>query len=330
MTSTLRLGLNKLIRMMFLEYYNKAELILPDDMELREFAVQPFDSETYVRHLSFTNPQELKAFVLKTVPLHLYYSVAKYQMPSEKDLEAKGWLGSDLLFDLDADEVCDSSKKIYLCEKSGVAVADPSLCPETGESTEEFFDIDNECVEKLKNSAKIIVDILKQDFGLNAVVSFSGNRGFHIRVPCYDDCALLPPEVRQEIGMYISGEKVPEYKSPLPEDPGWPGRQARGVYNVNIDKQVTIDIRRLERIENSINGKSGLIIKKVEDIDSFEYGEHLSPFKGIVAFLPHYTVEVSVFNERIKLEKDIPIRLNASVGVYLALKGLGEVKALVR
>ncbi|MCY0859256.1 MAG: DNA primase small subunit PriS [Sulfolobaceae archaeon] len=312
--------------MFFTEYYSKAELILPDDMELREFAVQPFGGGPYIRHLSFTNPQELKAFVLKTVPLHLYYSVARYQLPAEKDLEAKGWLGSDLLFDLDADEVCGGSKKIYLCQDTGTAVEDPSTCS----NVEEYFEIDKDCVEKLKESAKAVVDILKQDFGLSPIVSFSGNRGFHIRVPCFGDCALLPPEARQEIAMYVSGEKVPEYVGSFKEDPGWPGRQARGISHINIDKQVTIDIRRLERIENSINGKSGLIVKKVDDIDSFEFGDHLSPFRGVVAFLPSYTVELTAFSQKVKLEKDVPIKLDASVGVYLALKGLGVVKAFVR
>ncbi|MGB9831477.1 MAG: hypothetical protein ACPLSP_05335, partial [Fervidicoccus fontis] len=34
-------------------YYEKAKLELPDDINSREFAVQPIDYKGYVRHLSF-------------------------------------------------------------------------------------------------------------------------------------------------------------------------------------------------------------------------------------------------------------------------------------
>ena len=108
-------GWRSLAKSILSSYYSYAELELPEDMELREFSIQPVDSDVYVRHLSLTTPEELRKFVLSNPPLHLYYSSAKYERPSETEMENKGWLGSDLLFDIDADHLCDGLRSFEFC-----------------------------------------------------------------------------------------------------------------------------------------------------------------------------------------------------------------------
>ncbi|BFH74141.1 DNA primase small subunit PriS [Sulfurisphaera javensis] len=313
---------NKILKLLFSEYYEKAELELPEDMELREFAYQPFDSETYVRHLSFTSLQELRQYILQNPPLHLYYSSARYQLPSAKNMEEKGWLGSDLLFDLDADEICEIRVRRF-CPQDGLE----TLATECeSQPTIEYPEITKDCIMKVFDKALLIKDILKEDFGLNANIYFSGNRGFHLRVTCYGDCALLDSDDRKEIAEYISSPK-PTYIHE--ENPGWSGRLAKGIDGVNIDMQVTIDIRRLVRIPGSLNGKAGLKVVEVKN-DKFEYGEWLSPFEGNCVFLPYISGVINVFDEKYTLKKDSPIKIPISIGVYLSLKGLGRVKAYVR
>jgi DNA primase small subunit len=289
---------NKIIYDLFKEYYRYAKLELPKDMELREFAFQPFNSEIYVRHLSFANEEELRQYILQNVPLHLYYSSARYQLPSAKEMEEKGWLGSDLLFDLDADEICKLRVRKF-CD----GIETFSDCQGI-----EYAELDNECVSLMLEKAFLIRDKLKEDFGLQARIFFSGNRGFHIRVECYGDCALLDSEDRREIAEYFISP--PDFEG------------------VKIDEQVTIDPKRLVRIPGSLNGKSGLRVMEV--LGGFEFDESLSPFSGEVIFYSFVTSTLRALNEEIRLKKESAIKLPASIGIYLTLKGLGVIKAYVR
>ena len=319
--STSRQEQSNIIKFLFREYYEEAQLELPDDIELREFAYQPFNSETYVRHLSFSSPQELKQYILDNVPLHLYYSSARYQLPSAKNMDEKGWLGSDLLFDLDADEICDLRIRRF-CPDGYETLA--TTCKEG--SPIEYVEITKECMLTVYQKALLVKDILKEDFGLNGKIYFSGNRGFHIKVECHDDCALLDSDDRKEIADYFVSPK-PKYI--YEGNPGWSGRMAKGIEGINIDTQVTVDIRRLVRIPGSLNGKAGL--KVIEIKNDFDYSlSSLSPFSGDCAFLSYVNGDFALFDEKYTLKKDTVIKLPIAVGIYLALKGLGKVKSYVR
>ncbi|MEW9491387.1 MAG: DNA primase small subunit PriS [Candidatus Aramenus sulfurataquae] len=323
MTSTLHPGLNNLVKVIFKEYYERATLELPYDMELREFAYQPFESESYVRHLSFSNEVELKAYLAKNVPLHLYYSSAKYQLPSAKEMEEKGWMGADIQFDLDADHFCNV-KKFNFCPTCGQAV-EGDVCPRDGTQAIEYVEVTKECIEKTKEKAIDLVEILEDDFGFKPKVYFSGNRGFHVIVECSGDCALLSSSDRKQIAEYVMEINVPKYRGE-PGDPGWVGRQARGKSGVEIDEQVTTDVKRLVRIPGSIHGKSGLLVRRVE-LEKFEFSkEALSPLKGTGILMPFVSGEFELIGEKVKLREKTPIRLDIALALYASLKGLGELK----
>ncbi|AHC51557.1 DNA primase [Sulfolobus acidocaldarius SUSAZ] len=314
-------GQSKIIYQIFRSYYENAVLELPQDIELREFAYQPFNSDTYVRHLTFSSVDELKSFILSNVPLHLYFSAARYQIPSAKEMEQKGWLGSDLLFDLDADDICEINVRRF-CD--GMEILSETCDGEIREISEITVD----CINRVFENALVLKDILVQDFGLKPRIFFSGNRGFHVRVDCYNEWANLESEDRREIAEYIMSPSPP-YESNSESSPGWLGRFARGINGVKIDEQVTIDPKRLVRIPGSLNGKAGLKVVEIIN-DKFEYGEYLSPFDGIVAFQSNLSGKFNVLGHQIELRRGEVIKLSAKTGVYLALKGYGVIKAYVR
>nr|WP_054845936.1 DNA primase small subunit PriS [Sulfuracidifex tepidarius] len=318
---------NKVVEGLFKEYYsNPGNLELPFDMELREFAVQPLSAEGYIRHLSFHSEGELLNFLKTKVPAHLFYSSAKYQLPDAKDVEKKGWMGADLLFDIDADHLCEVHE-VKFCPVCG-SLTNSQSCEKDGTDTSIYQEMGEECIREGAKHAYVLEDILKHDFGMEPKVYFSGNRGFHVQVDCVGECALLGSDERKEIVDYVSGDDVPDYKG-SPEDPGWVGRKARGERGVVLDRQVTIDVKRLIRIPNSLHGKSGLLVKKADPRSFTPRVSELSPFKGAVSFLPFLTINTKLFDVEVSVEKGKITVIPTSLGVLLHLKGLGEILAHV-
>ena len=328
------------------EYYTTADLKLPDDFILREFAYQTYDEMVYVRHLSFQTISSLRDFLVREAPRQIYYSAAKYRDPAAESMEDKGWLGSELMFDIDADHLpgCEPCQfEIKLIDKSIKKVSIPN----------------SKCIELAKNEELKLLDILKSDFGFTdseIKVYFSGNRGFHTIVsPSDEDWLRLNPYQRRELVDYIIGHGLdlkrlfPIKRKNVELLPlsgymgGWRKRLAKAnvdynslhedleslieVLKIHIDEQVTQDVSRLIRIPGSINGKSGLPaieFSSESDLISFQYGDHLSPFKGHAVIVVRKTVRktVSVFNVRIKLVEGHRLKVSLPIAVYLSLNFL--------
>ncbi|HIQ56200.1 MAG TPA: DNA primase catalytic subunit PriS [Pyrodictium sp.] len=160
----------RFLRHLFRSYYLKNSVWLPRDFSMREFAYQPWDSNTYRRHLAFRTVNEVHRLLSTVAPRHVYYSSAKYECPDEPDMDRKGWLGADLIFDIDADHlpVCQS-KVIELTAANG----------------ERIELIDEECVRYAAFEALKLYDVLVYELGIpkhDIKIEFSGNRGFHITV----------------------------------------------------------------------------------------------------------------------------------------------------
>ncbi len=296
-TSTSRPERSEILRKLIRSYYEVAKLDLPQDMELREFAVQPFDSESYVRHLSFTSEPELREFLVKVVPLQVYFSAGKFQTPSAKDMESMGWMGSDLMFDLDAEEFCSLETRRF-CPDSGKEGVE---C-KTSE-TIDYTEVTTECLKLVYRKAVELTNILREDFGLEGEIIFSGNRGFHVNVDCYGDCALLDRDDRKEIVEYLTEPKVEPGR---PEDLGWAGRLARGF------------------------GKSGLPVFKVRAEEDLDNLFSKSPFVGKVVIDPLVTGHIRAYERSFELERGRKEVVEAGVGVFLSLKGLARLIAYVK
>ncbi|NPA75826.1 MAG: DNA primase catalytic subunit PriS [Euryarchaeota archaeon] len=166
----------------FRRYYLKETVSLPPRFTRREYGFMFFDKKYVLRHKGFKTLKEIRRFMVDNVPRHAYYSTAYYSYPDTKDMEKKGWLGADLIFDLDADHLPETEGMNYL-EMMGVVK---------------------------KEAHRLVKDFLMDDFGFDEEslsIAFSGGRGFHIYVR-RKDIFTLGSDERREIVNYITGEGV--------------------------------------------------------------------------------------------------------------------------
>lgn len=215
------------LRDRFREYYSKEKIELPERFGKREFAFMPFGAKLMRRHLSFKRKEDFMRYILDMIPAHAYYSSAFYQNPGAPTMDEKGWMGAELIFDLDLDHL--EKRKIRSYEE-GLKVV-----------KEEF--------------SRLVKEFLIEDFGFEEryiKLYFSGGRGYHCHVT--DPKVLsLDSQQRREIVDYIVGNdleeeeifrkrmvevysersrKITRWEIPKPEEPGWRGRIGRSILDL--------------------------------------------------------------------------------------------------
>jgi DNA primase small subunit len=201
------------IQNLFREYYVE-ELSLDTTglkVDNREFGFISFEG-SMVRHMSFKTVKELVAFIQNFVPRDAYFSCAYYGNPMA-EMEKKGWLGADLIFDIDADHIPTPCNKIHdewvccNCGFSGKGIT-PQNCPIChGEKFETSTWICQDCLDTAKNEAIKLLDVLREDFGFSNKdmhVYFSGHRGYHIHIE-NELVQSLDAISRKEIVDYLCG-----------------------------------------------------------------------------------------------------------------------------
>ncbi|MEM4699354.1 MAG: DNA primase small subunit PriS [Candidatus Nezhaarchaeales archaeon] len=226
---------------------------LPSGLLHRELAFMFFDKEEMLRHVSFNDAASLRAFIASRAPRHVYYSSAYYSSPGEADMDSKGWMGADLVFDIDADHIltpCKREHDKWRCCDCGTndRGAPPSACPNCGSRKidSKSFYLCPTCLEASKAELiKLIEDFLIPDFGFSPKeihIAFSGRRGYHVHITSAI-VRELDQYARREIVDYIKavslkleshGFHVLIKASPSPPSlnhPGWRGRIARGIYS---------------------------------------------------------------------------------------------------
>jgi DNA primase small subunit len=296
----------------FSGYYRRATVEVPS-VEQREFGIGGFDRKIEARHMAFESNAALQNYLIHDTPLYISHSVAYYKFPKATPMENKGWMGGDLIFDLDVHGGLFLSKEEQ---------------------------------EKVRQDAiRLVEDFLLLDFGVKkeqVKTVFSGNRGYHIHVrdPSY---RMLEGDARREISDYISGKGL-DYRSffnqnekwklygPKESDWGYRGRFYRmaakileenpaaihrrllkpeeaallkegmrtGLWSktsikdivdrmevvakmlpvqcIEVDTGVTIDTKRLIRVPNTLHGSTGLAAKEIPSLDEFE------PYRDAIAF----------------------------------------------
>ncbi|TLZ46568.1 MAG: DNA primase catalytic subunit PriS [Methanobacteriota archaeon] len=214
------------VRAQFQRYYNRTKPDLPDRFSRREFGFMFWTAGIVQRHLGFPREEELHSFLKSRVPAHAYYSSAYYEKPDAPTMEEKGWMGADLIFDLDADHLPNAAKMTY---------------PEMLEAV------------RLK-ILHLYDDFLRTDFGFEEKamhIVFSGGRGYHIHV--FDERVWsLGSHERREIVDWITGKGLDvgavfresafdkkEFQGhtriktrvvgPAQDEPGWRGKIMRGI-----------------------------------------------------------------------------------------------------
>lgn len=242
------------IRDKFAEYYEKNSSFIkpPSSIQKREFGFILFKERMMLRHKGFENAETLTSFLRTTVPSDVYYSSAHYEKP-EEEMDEKGWLGADLIFDIDADHIptpCGKIHDIWTCTSCGFVGKGPSpeKCPKCGEQKfgEQTW-LCEMCLAGAKNELIKLVDVLMKDFGLSTgeiKVGFSGHRGYHVHIES-EEVRAMDSMARKEIvdylvgiglepslhGLVLRGEKDSRLLSGLSlDDFGWRGRIAKGIY----------------------------------------------------------------------------------------------------
>jgi len=236
----------------FAEYYVNNVIRPPSSIEHREFGFLLFKERMMVRHRGFENVDALASFLRATVPSDAYYSSAYYERP-EEEMNEKGWLGADLVFDIDADHIptpCGKIHDTWTCTSCGFIGKGPSpeKCPKCGEQRfSQKAWLCETCLATAKAELIKLVDVLTKDFGLSAEeikIGFSGHRGYHLHVES-EEIRLMDPMARKEIvdylvgiglelsshGLGLKGRKNSHmFSGPHVDDLGWRGRIAKGTY----------------------------------------------------------------------------------------------------
>ena len=198
----------------FADYYSANSLSIPQLrlMEQREFGFLLLKQRTMLRHKNFKRIQQLKHFLSKNVPSDVYHSCAYYENPSF-EMSQKGWLGADLVFDIDADHIpteCDKLHDEWVCGKCGFRGKGitPETCPVCGGAKFETKTWPCEvCLDSAKNETAKLLEMLDKDFGLSPEetrVFFSGHRGYHVQVEA-EEVRMLDTMARKEIVDYVMG-----------------------------------------------------------------------------------------------------------------------------
>lgn len=180
MTSTIQY-----LKKVFSDYYSQHVIKPPERFGRREWGFFFFQGKGMQRHISFNRIEELKEFLVSSAPRHVYYSSAYYQHPDIQPMSQKveGWLGTDLIFDLDDEHL------------SGMEGLSPK-----------------QKLERVKRIIKdrLLDDFLLGDFGFKpefVMVSFSGGRGYHIHIKDPKVLTLNSPE-RREIVDYLTSTGI--------------------------------------------------------------------------------------------------------------------------
>lgn len=161
--------------------------------------------------MSFQSLLDLKKFLADNPPRHVYYSSARYREPANPIMDEKKWLGSDLVFDIDANEIreCIEIKgaiQLRFCNKCGYTTTESEarICPYCSSELKKFDHISFKCINMAKDHIVKLLDILREDFGFkDIVIAFSGHRGFHMVVELNEDYRYLSSDERREIVSYI-------------------------------------------------------------------------------------------------------------------------------
>ncbi|MEM4246176.1 MAG: DNA primase small subunit domain-containing protein [Candidatus Bathyarchaeia archaeon] len=202
------------IREMFSNYYQGPDFkpAMPDSIERREFGFLMFKEKMMIRHKSFTSPETLKEFIANTAPSDVYYSCAHYHNP-EEEMDKKGWIKADVVFDIDADHLpvdCKNEHDTWVCLQCGRngSGPQPQKCAGCGGAAVEGRAwICESCLKSAKEETIRLKELLIGDFGLeddNLRVNFTGHRGYHVHI-ISPRMASLTGEERREIADYVSG-----------------------------------------------------------------------------------------------------------------------------
>jgi DNA primase small subunit len=198
----------------FCDFYRDPSTVIPSPTSLskRELGFFLYKERIMLRHKVFARISDLRMFLGERIPSDVYRSCAYYENPAA-EMDKKGWLGADLVFDIDADHIptsCDKLHDEWTCGKCGFKGkgVTPEACPVCkGQKFDTKTWPCEVCLESAKAETTKLIDILGTDFGFSdkeVNVFFSGHRGYHVHVE-NEAVKTLDANARKEIVDYVSG-----------------------------------------------------------------------------------------------------------------------------
>jgi len=190
----------------FSEYYS-THLPVPPELGRREFGFGWAKKIDY-SHKAFGSVEEFRAFMVSEAPFYASYSTSCYELPGARPMEKKGFLGSDLAFDIDVQPAHGDHN--------------PVMCPP--------------CLERAREDAlRLLEEFLCGDFGFSkneVSANFSGSKGFHLHV-FGGAVRQLPASARAQLVDYASAQgldlaRLVTGMGGEREPVRGPGRSARG------------------------------------------------------------------------------------------------------
>jgi len=289
MTDTARFNF---LKQHFQDYYREHAKTLnpPTSMIEREFGFLTFRERIMIRHKAFKDLQSFNSVLLSLTPSDVYYSTAYYERP-DADMARKGWLGADIVFDVDADHLetpCKEKHDTWTCancKETGNGTK-PLKCPKCRhEKLEERLWLCDRCLFAAKEEMLKLRDFMVEDFGIDPKdihLFFSGHRGYHMHL-ITDKLRKLDDGQRKEIVDYVLGlgldpteqglyqgpsdvyssDKHTMIVGPQVTDPAWRGRLARGILQVitTFDKKQLLDL----------GFSKGAVAQIIEDREKLEH-----------------------------------------------------------
>ena len=240
-------------------------------MAEREYGFLLFRERIMVRHRAYQDFTAFTDSLLSLSPSDVYYSTAYYKQP-DMEMDQKGWLGSDVVFDVDADHIdtpCKESHDMWVCSncKETRRGKKPAKCPKCGsEKIDEKPWMCDRCLVAAKEEVLKLIEFLVEDFGIKSDemhLFFSGHRGYHLHL-ISDRLKTLTETQRKEIVDYVmalgldpaeqglyqgphdlfTGDRFSVVTGPQLVDPGWRGRLAKGVYRIitELDQKQLVEL----------------------------------------------------------------------------------------
>ena len=274
-------GSPKFVEEQFTQWYRRKSSTIPAPIDLprREFAFLTFRGRGMHRHIELPTLKDLHRYLRNNAPMHAYHSSSYYDEPTA-DMAQKGWLGADLVFDIDADHFDLPCQKTHdkwwcrNCDEEGTG-HHPEICKCGKAQFESEAWLCGDCLQATKYETEKLLDILIQDFGArieDLTTNFSGNRGYHVHVHS-DAMKPLNQNSRREIVDYImatgleaglQGFKPGKGARSTLAEGGWRGRTGRAVY----DYLTSATEKEIKALKMSRNATKAVLNSRDEVLDT--------------------------------------------------------------
>ena len=328
------------VQQRFSEYYQQhsCDINPPSSLLNREFAFLLFKERMMIRHKGARASSDLQSLLKTIVPSDVYYSSAHYEKP-EEEMESKGWLGADLVFDIDADHIatpCGRQHDTWKCAKCGTAGrgSAPEKCPSCGAQKFDATSWPCEvCLETTKRETVKLTDVLAGDFGFAAhemTVGFSGHRGYHVHIES-DNVQSLDQIARREIVDYLIGigfeprlHGLDEGVNSRLDESGWRGRVAKGTYEffLNSNPEQLEETGLSKSAVSSILADRDNILKEWKDKTTLK-------IKGVGSESWKKIIQKAVENEAVHIDTVVTTDIHRLIRLADTLHGKTGLKKVI-